>query len=185
MIQTRFLTTDESELYGDWLREQSPETLADYFGIAVGEDFVNLLVGRIVNNPEEHYFLVACRDTEWLGVVHMARISEHDMEFGIMVAEQHRHQGVADELMAQAIVWIRNRGYDHLYLHCLNRNGAMKHLAIKHGLTLHLQDGDIDAHVTLPPPSLLTYTQEAITANRNIFYMTLRNTWLPFDEIHG
>jgi RimJ/RimL family protein N-acetyltransferase len=185
MIATRFLPIQDFELYGNWLREQSAETLATYFGIAVSPTFINSLVDGIASNPEEHYFLVAAQGDKWVGVIHMARISDKDMEFGIMVAEDHRHQGIADQLMSEAITWIQNRGFDTLYLHCLNRNNAMKHLASKHGLELHENYGDVESITHVPPPSLLTYAQEAMTANKNIFFMNLRNAWRPFAEING
>ena len=102
-----------------------------------------------------------------------------------MVSEEYRHKGIADQLMSEAITWIQNRGFSTLYLHCLNRNSAMKHLATKHGLQLHEEYGDIEATTRVPPPSLLTYTQEAMTANKNIFFANLQNTWGPYAELFG
>ena len=43
-------------LYGDWLREKSPETLVTYFGITISSTFINSLIDGILSNPEEHYF---------------------------------------------------------------------------------------------------------------------------------
>lgn len=185
MIATRFLTIDEFGLYGDWLREQSPETLANYFGIAVNSTYINNVVDGITSNPEEHYFLIAQRGTTWVGVIHMARISEQDMEFGVMVSEHHRHQGIADQLMNEAITWIQNRGYNSLYLHCLNRNHVMQHLAAKHGLELVHDHGDVEGRTQIPPASMLSYCKEAATANKNIFYINLQNLWRPFTELAG
>jgi RimJ/RimL family protein N-acetyltransferase len=185
MTTTRFLTIDEFGLYGDWLREQSPETLANYFGISVNSTYINNLVDGIESNPEEHYFLVATQGTTWAGVIHMARISEHDMEFGVMVSEQHRHQGIANQLMSEAITWIQNRGYDTLYLHCLNRNHVMQHLAVKHGLELVHDHGDVEARAQIPPPGMISYAKEAVTHNRNLFVMTVQQAWRPFNETLG
>jgi GNAT superfamily N-acetyltransferase len=185
MIATRFLTINEFELYGDWLRDQSPETLADYFGIGVNITYINNLVDGIESNPEEHYFLIAQQGTTWVGVIHMARISEHDMEFGVMVSEHHRHQGIADQLMSEAITWIQNRGYDTLYLHCVTWNRAMKHLANKHGLVMQEDHGDTDVCSRIPPASMISYAQEAATHNRNLFVMTVQQTWRPFNELLG
>ena len=185
MLATHFLPMHEFDRYGDWLREQTPESLAIYFGIATSPTFINSLIDGILSNPEEHYFLVATKGTKWVGVIHMARVSEKDMEFGIMVAEGERNQGVADQLMDEAIVWIQNRGFSTLYLHCLNRNKAMKHLANKHGLEVHEDHGDAEVVTRVPPPSLLTYAQEAFTTNKNIFFRNLQTAWTPFIELHG
>jgi RimJ/RimL family protein N-acetyltransferase len=185
MISTQFLSITDYELYGSWLREQSQETLATYFGIAVDAIYINHLIDGIVSNPEEHYFLIATQGSTWVGVIHMARISEHEMEFGVMVAEQYRNQGIADQLMSEAIVWIRNRGFDTLYLHCVTWNRAMKHLANKHGLVMQEDHGDVDVCSRVPPPSMISYAQEAATHNRNIFIMSVQQAWRPFNELLG
>jgi GNAT superfamily N-acetyltransferase len=185
MISTCFLGVTDYELYGSWLREQSEETLNAYFGAAVGADHIDQLVSAVLANPEEHYFLIATQGSTWTGVIHMARISERDMEFGVMVAEKYRNQGIADLLMSEAIVWIRNRGFDTLYLHCVAWNRAMKHLAHKHGLDMQEDHGDADVCSRIPPPSMISYAQEAVTRNRNIFIMSLQQAWRPFNELLG
>jgi GNAT superfamily N-acetyltransferase len=185
MISTCFLGITDYELYGSWLREQSEETLTTYFGTAAGSTYINHVVDGIVSNPEEHHFLVAQVGTTWAGVVHMARISEREMEFGIMVAEPYRNQGIADLLMSEAITWIRNRGFDTLYLHCVSWNRAMKHLAHKHGLVMYEDHGDAEVCTHIPPPSMISYAQEAATRNRNIFVMGVQQAWRPFNELLG
>jgi len=102
-----------------------------------------------------------------------------------MVAEQHRNQGIADLLMSESITWIRNRGFNTLYLHCVTWNRAMKHLAHKHGLVMQEDHGDAEVCSRIPPASMISYAQEAATRNRNIFIMGLQQTWLPFNEILG
>jgi GNAT superfamily N-acetyltransferase len=115
----------------------------------------------------------------------MACVSEHEMEFGVMVAEQCRNQGIADQLMSEAIVWIRNRGFDRLYLHCVTWNRAMKHLANKHGLVMQEDHGDADVCSPIPPPSIVSLAQEAATHNRNLFVMTVQQAWRPFNQLLG
>jgi GNAT superfamily N-acetyltransferase len=184
MLATRFLTEKEYPLYKDWLLSKSSDTLATYFGIAVSDAFINTLIDKILADPEKHYFLVATYGTTWVGVIHMARVSDRDMEFGIMVTEDCRHQGIADQLMSEAITWIRNRGFDTLYLHCLNRNTAMKHLADKHGLDVYEDHGDAEVCTKVPPPSLLTYAQEAMITHKNIFFLNLQNMWAPYSKVN-
>lgn len=182
MIATRFLAQHEFKKYSTWLNNRSPNSLALYFGVATTPDFIGRVVEKIESDPNNHFFLVAMIGDYWVGVIHMARISATQMEFGIMVDEQHRGEGIADELMREAITWIQNRGYEHLYLHCLNRNTAMKHLAKKHGLELHEEYGDIEAITHVPPASALSYIGEALTNQKNIFFMAVHNTWSPFSK---
>ena len=61
----------------------------------------------------------------------------------------------------------------------------MKHLAQKHGLELHEEYGDVEAITHVPPPSLLSYIQEGMACQKNIFFMNLQRAWSPFSEIHG
>ena len=185
MLATKFLTECDFGQYRHWLESRDPDTLSMYFGVSVSKFFIDATINKILANPENHHFLVATDGERWVGVIHMARISEQHMEFGVMVDEEYRGQGIANQLMQEAIVWIQNRGFDTLYLHCLNRNSAMKHLAQKHGLELHEEYGDIEATTHVPPPSVLSYAQEALTTQKNIFFLNLRNAWAPLGKIYG
>jgi GNAT superfamily N-acetyltransferase len=183
MIATRFLAPSEYGLYRTWLKSQDHDTIDTYFGITTGEAYIDHVVDGIVSNVDEHNFLVAYRGAEWVGVIHLARISETDMEFGIIVAKDFRNQGIATDLMNEAVTWVRNRGFKTLYLHCLRTNGQMRHLATKFGLELHNLASETDAKTTLPPPSVITFTREAVTAQKNIFFMVLQHAWAPYQEL--
>jgi len=182
MIATRFLSPGEYESYRTWLKHQDTATIDTYFGISASKEYIDNVVDGILSNPDEHNFLVAYRGSQWVGVIHLARISETDMEFGIIVDQPFRGQGIANDLMNEAVTWVRNRGFKTLYLHCLRTNGQMRHLATKFGLELHTLDSEIDAKTTLPPPSVITFTREAATAQKNIFFMALQQAWAPYQE---
>jgi GNAT superfamily N-acetyltransferase len=185
MISTCFLGINNYELYGSWLREQSQETLATYFGIAVDATHINHLIDGIVSNPKEHYFLIATQGTTWTGVIHMARISEHEIEFGIMVADQYRNRGIADQLMSEAIVWIRNRGYTELFMHCLGCNKPIQHLCQKHGLMPRNIMGDSEVKIQLNPPSWVTIASEVGINQRNVYHTFLQTSQLLYQKIYG
>jgi GNAT superfamily N-acetyltransferase len=185
MIATRFLSPGEYRLYRSWLKSQDNITLDTYFGISASNAYIDNIVDGVLSNTDEHNFLVAYRGNKWVGVIHLARISEIDIEFGIMVHKDYRGQGIASDLMNEAVTWVCNRGFETLYLHCLRTNNQMKHLATKFGLELHNIESEVDSKTALPPPSLLTYTREAATANKNIFFMILTQTWAPFTENLG
>jgi GNAT superfamily N-acetyltransferase len=151
------------------LLRQDAETLKNYFGITVSHGFIRNLVDRVALSPGKHQFLIALDDNQWAGALHMAMNLNTDIEFGIIVAEQYRGQGIADRLMDEAVTWAQNRRFQNLYLHCLSWNQPIKHLCKKYGLEIRDQDGSGEVNVELPPPSMISVGKEFAAINRNIF----------------
>jgi GNAT superfamily N-acetyltransferase len=177
MITTMFLLRGEYDMYGDWLLRQDAETLKNYFGITTTPGFIRNLVDRVALSPGKHQFLIALDDNTWAGALHMAMNLNTDIEFGIIVANEYRGQGIADRLMDEAVTWAQNRRFQHLYLHCLSWNQPIQHLCKKYQLAIHNQDGDGDVNVELPPPSMISVGKEFASINRNIFTKLLETSW--------
>lgn len=182
MISTRFLSTDEYHKFGWWLKGLNAQDRRLYFGLAVTDDFIDQLVKRITADVDQHIFLVSYNCTGWLGVLHIARVTDQSIEFGVSVYEEYRNFGIGSDLLKEGITWARNRGYRQLYLHCVKWNTAMAHLAAKHDLTMTHQDGDIDVTTRLAPPSWYSLQQETADVNRRIFHLWLNTTFFPFQE---
>jgi GNAT superfamily N-acetyltransferase len=177
MITTRFLSEKEYGWYADWLKGQDEETLRLFFGVPVTDFYLEHLTESFVNHPDNNYFLVAESRGLWVGTVHIAVVNETDIEFGVIVAHEHRNQGIADQLMQEAIVWARNRGYSNLYMHCLTWNRPIRHLAEKHGLAVkNFTDGqEVESRIKLPPPTLVSLGQEIAHKNRNLYRLILQS----------
>lgn len=182
MISTRFLSSDEYHKFGWWLKGLNTEDRGLYFGMAVTDEYIDRLVARITAAPEQHDFLVSYNCTGWLGVLHIARMTDDSIEFGISVYEEYRNFGIGSDLLTEGITWARNRGYQRLYLHCVKWNTAMAHLAGKHDLEMSRQDGDLDVVAKLAPPSWYSLQQETADVNRRIFHLWLNKTFFPFQE---
>jgi RimJ/RimL family protein N-acetyltransferase len=149
MITTDFLHRDNYQQYGNWLQQQSPDMLSDCFGTPVDQHFITQLVENVVSRPGKHYFLVASEGSRWVGVLHMTTQLNDWVEFKIIVDQQYQGQGIAGRLMSEAVVWVQNHKYKHLYLHCLSRNQTIQHLCKKHGLEIRYHDGVVNAEVEL------------------------------------
>ena len=187
MITTRFLSFAEYHWYADWLKEQDNETIAMYFGLPVTNYFIDNLVKSFVQNPNNHYFLVAERNGMWVGTIHIAVINDSEVEFGVIVDSPSRKQGIADQLMEEAILWARNRYYTHLYMQCLTWNRPIRHLAEKHGLEVkNFTDGrEIESRCKLPPLTLSSLGQEYAIKNRNLYRMILQSQEEMFNSIYS
>jgi len=183
MLTTRFLSESEYAQYGDWMKSRDQEARNLYFGYNASDENIDSLIERVLANPDDNYFLVAETVNGWIGTIHIA-ITGSEVEFGLMVTKECRGQGIASQMMDEALVWARNRGYRELFMHCLSYNQPVKRLCHKYGLETSNMLGESETKVTLPPPNMLTYTKEAAIRNKQMWRMMLRNTW-PGIEIYG
>lgn len=182
MVGTRFLNSDEYHKFGWWLKGLNAEDRRMYFGVAVSDQYIDSLVSRISQDTENHFFLISYNRTGWVGVLHIARINDQSIEFGLSVYEEYRNLGIGSDLLKEGIVWARNRGYTQLYLHCVKWNTTMAHLATKHDLSMTHHDGDLDVAARLAPPSWYSLQQETADVNRRIFHLFLNRTFFAFQE---
>lgn len=175
MITTRFLAESEYSQYASWVKKLDSDTRATYFGIPYTDEQIDNLVSRIVDQTNQHHFLVAEFKGKWIGTIHIAETSDSEVEFGFIVDEDHRGHGIADRMMQEAIIWVRNRGYSALYMHCLSRNTPIKRLCIKHGMLLETEYGETETKLPLQPPDITTFTTEIVNHNRQGYRMMLQS----------
>jgi GNAT superfamily N-acetyltransferase len=185
MFATEFLSSKHYYLYGDWLKSQDDETRQLYFGVTGGPGLIESLVERIEVEPGRHEILVAKNCTEWLGTLHIAKMSDSEVEFGIIVHKDYRGEGIGNGMLEEAIVWARNRSYTELFMHCLGRNKPIQHLCQKHGLLPHKMMSDSEVKIQLNPPSWVTIASEAGIKQRNVYHTFLQNSQSLYHEIYG
>ena len=184
MITTEFLSVKDYPKFKDWLTIQDEETRQLYFGVAGSHHVIEALMQRVLSNPDEHYFLVA-RDCErWIGTIHIATYN-NVVEFGLIVDEEYRGQGIAGEMLEEAILWARNRGYKELFMHCLGWNKPIQHLCHKHGLATKNMLGDSEVELALEPANWITINKEICIKQRNLYHMFLQNSQNFYREIYG
>jgi GNAT superfamily N-acetyltransferase len=184
MIYTELLIIKDYPKFGNWLKSQDAETLQLYFGVVANNNVIDALMDRIIGNPDDHYFLVAKRGNQWLGTIHMA-VHQRTVEFGVIVDQNFRGQGIANQMMDEALVWARNRGYQQLFMHCLGRNKPIQHLCHKHGLETRNMYGDSEVEMQLPPADWITINREFCTKQWNLYHAFLQNSTKFYEEIYG
>lgn len=184
MIITEFLPVSDYNKFGDWLEVQDEETRQLYFGVAGSHYVILELMKRVLANTNNHYFLIARDGARWVGSIHIA-VHDKVVEFGIIVDEEYRGQGVANILMEEALLWARNRGYEELYMHCLGWNKPIQHLCRKHGLETHNMYGDSEVEIKLEPANWITINKEMCIKQRNLFHKFLQNSTNFYQEIYG
>lgn len=185
MYTTEFLPQSDHWRYGNWLRSQTPDTLQMYFGIAGTEGLIDSLMHKVVSQPDEHEFLVAKNCSGWMGTLHIAKITDKKIEFGLLVGHAYQGIGIGGDLLQEGIVWARNRGFEELYMQCLSYNHTIQHLAEKYGLEPRTLDQESQVQTVLSPANWSTIGQEILLRQRNVFAMSLKQVWKPFVDNFG
>lgn len=184
MIVTEFLAVDDYAQFGNWLTIQDEETRQLYFGVSGSQHIIENLMQRVLSAPDNHHFLVAKDGKRWVGTIHIATHNTV-VEFGVIVDEEYRGKGVAGDMIEEAILWARNRGYTDLYMHCLGWNKPIQHLCHKHGLETRNMLGDSEVELKLEPANWITINKEFCIKQRNLFHMFLQNSKNLYQEIYG
>jgi len=88
---------------------------------------------------------------ELIAVVHVA-ITDNEAEIGLSVDPHYRDRKLGQKLFERAAFYIRSEGIQHVYMHCLSENAAMKHMAQKYNMTTVSQYGETDARAVVDAP---------------------------------
>jgi RimJ/RimL family protein N-acetyltransferase len=181
MLTCRVLFPHELQKYAYFMRERSLSSRSMYFGCAISDDGIDQLVNSMIDNPSVHHVVVAEDDNlDIVGTIHIANMSNHEVELGVMVHEGLRSQGVASTMMDFALTWCQNRNLRDIYMHCLAYNAPILHLVKKHGLEVSKDHGDADARVTLPECSFLTIGHEALLRQQNTLGYSVKKNLVSF-----
>lgn len=128
------------------------------FGANPGDDGLRGYVERI-DFEQDEVFAVASEDHELTGVIHVA-FTGPSAELGLSVLPGHRGRGIGTTLFERAVVHLRNRGTQRVFVHCLAENQAMLHLSRKHGMQVVSDGVEREAFLVLRPPTLDTFLHE-------------------------
>lgn len=184
MVITEFLPVADYRLFKDWLEMQDEETRQLYFGVAGSQHVIESLMDKVLADPDDHYFLIARDGDRWIGSIHIA-VTGTVVEFGVIVDEEYRGQGIGSLLLDEAIVWSRNRGYRELFMHCLGWNKPIQHLCHKHGLETHNMYGDSEVELKLKPANWITINKEICIKQRNWYHKLLQNNATLYQNMYG
>lgn len=149
------------------------------FGVACNDDYIRNYVTKSFEQ-ESQWFGVDHIDGHLVATCHVA-VYNGEGELGCCVDEDYRGEGFAQKMFDRAVVWLRNRGIQHVFMHCLSENGAMKHIAKKNSMILVSEYGETEADVKVEPPTPVTYIEEAYADRVALYDMYMKNNYRIFD----
>lgn len=146
----RLRSTDRASLAAHFLA-LGPEDRRLRFGAALTDEAIRQMEQRIDFDRDE-IFGVADGELRLTGVVHVA-FYPRMAELGLSVLPAARGRGLGNALFERAVTHLVNRSVRQVFVHCLDENGAMMHLARRHGMRIVREGGETDAFLALPGPT--------------------------------
>lgn len=134
------------------------------FGSPVRDEVLREYVARI-DFERDGIFAVQDDYFRLLAVVHVA-FSGENAELGLSVLSGRRGAGLGSALFSRAVIHLRNRGATEVFVHCLSENGAMMHLARKHGMQVIPAGAETEARLVLEPSTPHSHYLEWMDDNR-------------------
>jgi GNAT superfamily N-acetyltransferase len=151
-------------LLGDYAKHLKGLTDQDKhsrFGSRVTDFAIDQLMLRIAYSPDNHKLWGAYNlEDEIIGWGHLASDGKA-WELAVSVDEEYQGNGIGSLLIQEMLEWAKFHHVEEVYMHCIEDNKTIQHLAAKHGLkTRERGYGERTAAIEVPEPSLLeTNTQ--------------------------
>lgn len=182
MIPRKLLDLDYTKLVAHLQRLQGEDRRLRFGGM-VSDDYIKQYVTDSFVAPNNKWFGVDGEEGI-IAACHVAVIDD-DAELGCSVETKYRGQKVAQAMFDRAVTWLRARGIQEVYMHCLAENGAMKHIAKKNDMTLVSEYGETDATVQVEPPTLMTPLKDAYMDRMALYDMVFREQMRIFKVLQA
>ncbi len=136
------------------------------FGYRASDEQIRRYVDSMDFDRDE-VFGVFNRKLEIVALAHVAYpdrelAGTHPAEFGGSVLPHLRARGLGTRLFEHAMLHIRNRGVNTIYIHALSENAAMLRIARNAGAMVEHSHGESDAHLLLPKDTPVSHAEALI-----------------------
>ena len=175
--------------YSEHLKNLKTEDKFSRFGHTVSDHTIDSLMLRIVYNPEEHHLWQAHDDGEVYGWGHLAKDGEA-WELAVSVNSHKQQNGIGNKLITEMLEWAKVHHVHEVYMHCIEDNKIIQHLAAKHNLkTKERSMGERTSAIELPEPSIFEVSKQRWIEHNALLeeYQSLRKrmTDLWFGSMNG
>lgn len=125
------------------------------FGFEITDYAIDQLMLRIAYYPKDHKLWCALSNNEIVAWGHMAKTSSDSVyELAVSVDKQFQRKGIASKLIKEMLEWAKFNHVEKVFMHCIEENKVIQHLALKHNLTTRERlTGERTAAIELSRPS--------------------------------
>lgn len=178
--------------YSRHLKCLTDEDKQSRFGYKVSDYNIDQLILSMVYHPKDHELWYVKVEDVRVGWGHMCKNSDGSWELAVSVEKEHQRQGIGDALITEMIEWAKFHHVPEVYMHCIEENRVIQHLALKHELkTRERNRGERTAAIEVPEPGFfeaqkqLLKEQAEIVSEINKLRGKLAGLWLsPSNRIN-
>lgn len=171
--------------YSRHLKSLNQEDRYSRFGHQASDYNIDQMILNMCYNPKDHELWFARNDEPRVGWGHMCKNQDGTWELAVSVDKAFQRQGVANMLMTEMLVWAKFHHISEVYMHCIESNRVIQHLATKHELkTRERGDGERTAAIEVPAPSFVENNTQLFKEQAEIYAEIARlrgklaNLWL-------
>ena len=142
--------------YSKHLKSLAEEDKISRFGMKVTDYNIDQLILSMVYHPKDHELWYVKVDDVRVGWGHMAKNNDGSWELAVSVQKEYQRQGIGDALMAEMLAWAKFHHIPEVFMHCIEDNKVIQHLARKHELeTRERGAGERTAAIEVPEPGFI------------------------------
>lgn len=141
--------------YSRHLKNLPPEDRFSRFGFNISDSSIDQLILNMCYNPKDHELWYARTNDTRVGWGHLAKNEDDTWELAVSVDRNYQRQGVGNMLIQEMLTWAKVHHVSEIYMHCIEDNRVIQHLAKKHDLkTRGRRYGERTATLEVPDPTL-------------------------------
>jgi GNAT superfamily N-acetyltransferase len=180
MISIEHTNTRYIGSYGKHLKQLTLDDKRSRFGYAISDANIDQLILNIVYDPSQHELWSVSIDDEIVGWGHMAKNADNSWELAVSVDKKFQQKGIGNKLIGEMLIWAKIFHISEVYMHCIEDNKVIQHLANKHGLqTRYRGAGERTATIVIPEPTFFDVNDHRWKEHALILreYANLRKRW--------
>lgn len=142
--------------YSRHLKNLTDEDKISRFGYLITDHMIDQLILNMCYHPNDHELWYARTEDTRVGWGHLARNPDGSWELAVSVDRDYQRQGIGNKLIAEMLEFAKFHQISEIYMHCIEDNRAIQHLAEKHELkTRERGAGERTAALEVPEPTFV------------------------------
>ena len=127
--------------YSKHLKNLPDEDKYSRFGYKVSDYNIDQMILNMCYHHKDHELWYARTDDRRVGWGHMAKNPDGTWELAVSVEHDYQRQGIGDQLITEMLEWAKFHHISEVFMHCIEDNKVIQHLATKHDLKTKAKGG--------------------------------------------